>query len=153
MDILANQHANNLIDLDISRCCRITKKSVVNIIYKCTKMINLSIACGIKRGGWIWTVDNYMVNDIITNLKHLKHLQYLSSSHNNETLSSKNEQRLFNIKGIKIEKISTDKQTELRVENGHLRVAFVNEYSKYDDPVLMEYIVNGAVVYQHRFKR
>eukprot|EP01083_Nonionella_stella_P049949 133020_1 len=148
LEALATHCSGSLMDLDISRCCLITKQGCLALIRQCNKLEALSMACGIKRGGWIWAMDDVLAQSIISQLKHLKRLEYIYVK---VELSSINERKLM--KDMVIQRISTDNQTELRNVNGHLSVVNVRQSSRDRNPVLMEHIVNGNVKYSQRFRR
>ena len=159
LDVLCkSDNHKTMKDLDISRCCLVTKAGCLSIINSCIKLERLSIACGIKRGGWLWTLDDELAQAIITNLKKLKLLEYITCADdengNLNELNRRNEQKLSKINNgnIVIQKISTDQQTVLRNNNGHLTVDVVR-YSKNTDPVCFERIVNGETEFSHNFRR
>jgi len=155
LDVLCKSvNHKSIKDLDISRCCLITKEGCLGIINSCKQLQRLSMACGIKRGGWLWTMDDDLSQAIITNLKGLELLEYITCSDDHKVLKRRNERKLSKINNgnIVIQKISTDQQTVLRNNNGHLTVDVI-KYSMNKDPVCFQRIINGETEYQHNFRR
>lgn len=156
LEILCKSKNNKTIkDLDISRCCLVTKEGCLQIVNSCKLLQRLSIACGIKRGGWLWTMDDELAKAIINNLKYLELLEYITCPfEDNKVLNRRNEMKLTKINNgnIVIQKICTDQQTVLRNNNGHLTVDVV-KYSNNKDPVNFERIENGDTMYSHKFRR
>ena len=150
MQCIAMNCDKTLIDLDVSRCCLITKDGCLDVIKRCCKLKKLSMACAIKRGGWMWTMDDQIAKEIINNLKELELLEYIHAD--NGRLSKEWEHKLHGIEVVQY--IMTEKQTELRNNNGHLTVVTVKE-SRHLDPVFMKRMVKGKIIKEcsHQFRR
>ncbi len=150
--MLVQHHATTLRDLDVTRCCLITKSGCLSIIQKCTESEVLSMACGIKRGGWLWTMDNDIAHCILTLPKGLKKLEYLKAD--NGVLGEEQETALCQMKGVEIQRITTWLRAEMSaVGSVMIQQSGRGEHRFPDKPVLMEQFIGGQLVYSQRFRR
>lgn len=151
LDILVRNHAMSLRDLDVTRCCLITKEGCLRVVEECVHLEALSIACGVKRGGWLWTMNDQIAECILKQLKGLRKLEYVTAD--NGTLEPRQEMKLWNIDNIVIQRITTSLMAEMNGSGRFSTVQMEVDVINAQRPLLMERIVGGQVVYSHRFRR
>ena len=156
--MLAQEHWRSLEEIDVSRCCLVGRKAILAMVQRCKSIQVLSIACGIKRGGWIWGVDDELAQCIVDMLRGLRRIEYLCAD--DDSLSRNVERKLLGLQGLEALRISTDQRSEIvPVAAGagvgiasRLRVHVVRA-SVNENPVLMQCIKQGRVTHTQRFRR
>lgn len=152
LECVGARHAQSLREIDVSRCCLVRRGAVHWLLRRCVGLEVVSIACGIKRGGWIWGLDDALAHCILT-LRRLRRVEYLYAD--DGSLSSAVEHSLWNVKALQIMRLSTDKRSEIASVEGrarNVRVDVVRD-SEQENPVLMQHIQGGRVTYEQRFRR
>merc|ERR1712032_1500668 len=123
---------------------------MLNIIENCGNLEALSMACGFKRGGVVWGIDEDIARSLLSLLK-LRRLEYVTA--NCRRLDEQLEKELWRIKGIEIQRITSNISVSF---DNHGRTLITRNESGMelfpDTPVLMEQIVKGEVVYHSRFR-
>ncbi|ETO12647.1 hypothetical protein RFI_24727, partial [Reticulomyxa filosa] len=112
-------------DLDLSRCIN------------CKRLKRVNIACGIKRGAWIWGLNDE-IGQALSDLKDLTYLGMVDSGQMTDEIFD----RLAKKPNLCIDRLRSD-------------IQFHNNFQPGNDkkPVKLERIENGTVVHQHTFRR
>lgn len=103
---LSDYCKDTLRSVDITRCVHVSSDGVMAILSNCINLQRCFVACGMKRGSWMWGIDD----DMAIKMLALQKLKYLSFVDVEGACAKHLKGQLFARQGLEIQKVSAKRQ-------------------------------------------